>query len=47
MTPDGSMNYRITITPNVAAGPPVKLRYFGVAGVASEIPFEFQDLEIP
>jgi hypothetical protein len=45
--PDGIMAYRVTLLAGRATGPPVKLRYFGVAGVATEVPFEFRDLPIP
>jgi len=45
--PDGSMTYRVSLFPNRPLKPPAKLRYFGIAGVATEIPFDFRDLEIP
>lgn len=44
---DGSRNYRVTLYNNLTTGPPAKLRYFGVAGVATEVSFEFRDLELP
>ena len=44
---DGSMSYRVTLFPGRATGPPAKLRYFAVAGVATEVPFDFRDLTIP
>jgi len=40
---DGSMSYRVQIPANA----PHRLRYFGVAGIATEIPFDFKDLPIP
>ncbi len=41
--PDGTMTYRVQIP----AKAPARIRYFGVAGVAIELPFDFRDLPIP
>ena len=45
--PDGSTSYRVTLFAGRATGRPAKLRYFAVAGVATEVPFDFRDLTIP
>lgn len=45
--PDGTARYRVQV---FAPGPdraPARLRYFGIAAVATEIPFDFRDLPIP
>jgi hypothetical protein len=45
--PDGVVTYRISLFPGRPLKPAARIRYFGVAGVATEIPFEFRDLPIP
>jgi hypothetical protein len=45
--PDGTMHFRVNIFPGRPLKPPVRLRYFGVAAVAAEVPFDFKDLPIP
>jgi hypothetical protein len=47
LSPDGSVSYRITVLANPTLGAPTRLRYFTVAGVAIELPFDFRDLPIP
>ena len=47
MRADGSAAYRVNLFPTRPAKPPARLRYFGVTGVATEVPFEFVDLPIP
>ena len=43
--PDGSVTFHVeALSPGAA---PAKLRYFAVAAVATEIPFDFRDLPIP
>lgn len=45
--PDGTMNFRVNLFSSRASKGPATIRYFGVAAVATEIPFEFSDLPIP
>lgn len=46
--PPAVLEYEIRLFPTARdMGPPARLRYFGVAAVAAEIPFEFRDLPIP
>jgi hypothetical protein len=45
-TPDGGRFVEIAVY-TTRANPPVELRYHGVVGAATEVPFEFQDLPMP
>ncbi|MDB5351709.1 MAG: hypothetical protein JWN86_2956 [Planctomycetota bacterium] len=45
--PDGTMTFRVNLMSSRPSGHPARLRYFGVAAVATEIPFDFKDLPIP
>ncbi|MEO6807569.1 MAG: hypothetical protein ABI353_00450 [Isosphaeraceae bacterium] len=45
-TPDGGRFVEIAVR-DPQANPPVELRYHGVVGAATEVPFEFQDLPMP
>ncbi len=44
---DGRMDFHVVATSPRPIGPPVRLRYFAVAGVATEVPFSFANLPIP
>jgi hypothetical protein len=43
----GEAKLSVQLFPDQSLGPPARLRYFGVAAVATEVPFEFADVPIP
>lgn len=45
--PDGRQTFRLNIAPNPGLGPPDRLRYYGIAAAAIEVPFDFKELPIP
>jgi hypothetical protein len=45
--PDRMLEFRITLLTTATLGPPARLRHFGVAAVATEVPFDFADLPLP
>jgi hypothetical protein len=45
-TPDGKGGTQLTIFPN-ANSSPVEVRYYDIAAVATEVPFDFTDLPMP
>lgn len=44
---DGMLTYHVQYFQNGTNDAPARVRYFGVAAVATEIPFDFRDLPIP
>jgi hypothetical protein len=39
--------FRVNLISTPTLGPPARLRYYGVAAVATEVPFDFADLPLP
>jgi hypothetical protein len=45
--PDGTLEFRVQIHAYAPSGPATTLRYYGLVGEATEIPFEFVDVPLP
>jgi hypothetical protein len=45
--PDGLLELTVTIHANSSIGPPATLRYYGLVGEATEVPFLFEDVPMP
>ncbi len=44
---DGPIEFRVTLFPNPGLGPPSTLRYYGLVGEATEVPFLFEGVPLP